>query len=124
MTHSDDDGLVLPPRLAPAQIVIIPISFKADDPEALHAWCHDLANELRGMTYHGRPIRVEVDERDLRGGDKIWSWIKKGVPIRLEVGPRDLASGSVFMGRRDKGHKDKAGVPRDEFVSGVTSDPR
>ncbi|MHC4910292.1 MAG: proline--tRNA ligase [Planctomycetota bacterium] len=119
MTHSDDDGLVLPPRLAPAHVVIMPITFKADDPQAVTEWCLSLRDELRAVHYDGRPIEVEFDDRDLRGGEKVWSWIKKGIPIRLEVGPRDMAEGSVFMGRRDKGHKEKVGVPRAEFVATV-----
>jgi len=63
---------------------------------------------------------VDIDNRDLRGGEKTWQHIKKGVPIRLEVGPRDMASDSVFMGRRDLGPKEKSGVSRAEFVSTVT----
>jgi prolyl-tRNA synthetase len=57
----------------------------------------------------------------MRGGDKAWQWIKKGAPIRLEVGPRDIDNDSVFMGRRDKGPKEKAGVARAEFVANVTT---
>jgi prolyl-tRNA synthetase len=120
MTHSDDDGLVLPPRLAPAHVIILPITFKADDPGAVREYCDRLAADLRGTTYHGRPLEVEIDDREMRGGDKVWSWIKKGAPIRLEVGPRDMANDAVFMGRRDRAPKDKAGVPREEFLATVT----
>jgi len=102
-------------------VVIIPITFKADDPEAVMNYCHKLADDLRLIPYHGRSIEVEIDDRDLRGGDKVWSWIKKGIPIRLEVGPRDVASDSVFMARRDRPHKEKAGVPRAEFAANVTT---
>jgi prolyl-tRNA synthetase len=119
MTHSDDDGLVLPPRLAPAHIVIMPITFKADDPAAVTRYCRALAGELRQIRYHDRVLEVEIDERDLRGGDKVWSWIKKGVPIRLEIGPRDVAADAVFMARRDRGPKEKQGVPRREFLANV-----
>ncbi len=59
-----------------------------------------------------------IDARDLRGGDKAWQHIKRGVPIRLEIGPRDVAAGAVFMARRDK-PGEKAGVPRDEFVANI-----
>jgi prolyl-tRNA synthetase len=65
-------------------------------------------------------VTVEIDNRDIRGGEKTWGWIKKGIPIRLEVGPRDMESDSVFMARRDKGHKEKRGVPREEFIATVT----
>ncbi|MHC5115367.1 MAG: His/Gly/Thr/Pro-type tRNA ligase C-terminal domain-containing protein, partial [Planctomycetota bacterium] len=84
-------------------------------------YCEKLRDELRTVTYHGRALEVELDARDIRGGEKVWSWIKKGIPIRLEVGPRDMAGDSVFMGRRDKGPKEKLGVPRAEFVSTVAS---
>ncbi|MEM8737512.1 MAG: proline--tRNA ligase [Planctomycetota bacterium] len=119
MTHSDDDGLVLPPRLAPAHVVIMPITFKADDPDAVLAYCGQLADDLRGIEYSGSPIRVELDTRDIRGGDKTWGWVKQGVPIRLEVGQRDMASDSVFLARRDRPPKDKAGVPRKQFLETV-----
>ncbi len=117
MTHSDDDGLILPPKLAPAHVVIIPITFKADDPDAVLDYCYKLRDELKAQTYDGQPIEVELDNRDIKGGDKVWSWIKKGAPIRLEVGPRDMAEDAVFMGRRDKPHKEKKGVKRAEFIT-------
>ena len=116
MTHSDDDGLVLPPRLAPAHVVIIPVTHKAENPDAVMNYCSKLADDLRVLPYHGRSVDVEIDNRDLRGGDKIWQWIKRGIPIRLEVGPRDMADDSVFFGRRDKPHKDKVSMKRKMFV--------
>ncbi|MDG2095186.1 MAG: proline--tRNA ligase [Phycisphaerales bacterium] len=121
MTHADDDGLVLPPRLAPVHVVIMPITFKADDPEKIMNYCHKIADDLRVQAFHGRHIEVEIDDRDIRGGEKNWSWVKKGVPIRIEVGPRDMADDAVFMARRDRPAKDKKGVARTEFVSSITS---
>lgn len=117
MTHSDDDGLVCPPRLAPAHVVLLPILFKAQEPEKVLEYCQSLAKELRAQTYAGYPIEVEIDARELGGGEKLWSWIKKGVPLRVEVGPRDIASDSVFVGRRDKPHREKKSVSRSEFVA-------
>ncbi len=120
MTHSDDDGLVLPPKLAPSQVVIIPVYRKDEaDNARVRDYCHALRAELRELRYDDRRLRVLVDDRQMRGGDKVWEHIKKGVPIRLEVGPRDVANDSVFMGRRDKGPKEKGGVPRAEFVANV-----
>lgn len=119
MTHSDDDGFVCPPRIAPAHVVILPILFKAEDPDKVLEYCNQLAEELRGQTYAGVPVEVEVDARDLSGGEKLWGWIKKGIPLRVEVGPRDIASGSVFVGRRDKSHKEKKGIARTEFVATI-----
>jgi prolyl-tRNA synthetase len=121
MAHSDDDGLVLPPRVAPKHVVIVPITREDSEKTAVYAYCDALARELNDTRYHEGFVRAEVDKRDMRGGDKNWQHIKKGVPIRLEVGPRDMASGSVFMARRDKAHRDKSGVPRDQFVKTVGS---
>ncbi len=119
MTHGDDDGLRLPPRLAPAHVVILPMTGRAENPEAVLNYCRKIADDLRVIPYHGRHIEVEIDTRDLRGGEKNWQWVRRGVPIRLEVGERDMASDSVFMARRDKGHKDKESVERTAFVSRV-----
>jgi prolyl-tRNA synthetase len=121
MTHGDDDGLVLPPALAPAHVVIMPITMKADDPNAIMNYCQKLADDLRVIPFRGRRIEVEIDKRELRGGDKAWGWIKSGVPIRLEIGPRDMANDSVFMGRRDKPHKEKTAMKRADFVAGVSA---
>lgn len=117
MTHSDDDGFVCPPRIAPSHIVILPILFKAEDPNKVIEYCEQLAAELRAQKYAGYPIEVEVDKRDSNGGEKLWGWIKRGIPLRVEVGPRDIASDSVFVGRRDKPHNEKKSLPRAEFVA-------
>ena len=119
MSHADDDGMVCPPRLAPAHVVIIPVVHKPEDRQRVMDWCQALAKDLRAQTYDGVPVRVELDGRDLRGGDKVWQWIKKGVPLRLEVGPRDIDKDSVFMARRDRGPKEKASVARGELVATI-----
>ncbi len=117
MTHSDDDGLVLPPRLAPKHVVILPIYRNDDERTQVLDYCHKLHAELRACQYDGQPLRVILDDRDLRGGEKTWQHVKRGVPLRMEVGPRDVASDSVFLGRRDS--KDKQGVPRQEIVTNI-----
>ena len=116
MAHSDDDGLVLPPRIAPAQIVILPIAPKPETRDAVFAAADKLAAELRAQAAFGEKISVEVDKRDIGGGTKSWDWIKKGAPIRIELGPRDLEKGSVAVARRDRGPKEKEFVPNAEFV--------
>ncbi len=121
MAHSDDDGLILPPKLAPAHVVIIPVVHKAEDSVAIKAWTRSLAADLRKQSFDGRPVQVHLDERDIRGGDKAWNWIKKGVPVRVEVGPRDMAADSVFMARRDRPHKEKQAVKRDAFIEGIAA---
>jgi prolyl-tRNA synthetase len=62
-------------------------------------------------------LRVTVDDRDIRGGEKNWQWIKKGIPLRVEVGPRDVASGNIVLYRRDKEPKDKLIIDRTQFLS-------
>jgi prolyl-tRNA synthetase len=101
MMHADDDGLILPPRIAPTHIVILPITPKPETCAAVLAAANELAAQLRATSWHGAPLEVQVDQRDLGGGVKNWEWIKKGVPLRVELGPRDLESGNVAVSRRD-----------------------
>ncbi|MFN2477217.1 MAG: proline--tRNA ligase [Chthoniobacterales bacterium] len=119
MAHADDDGLILPPRIAPTHVVVIPITPKEETRSAVLAAADKLASQLRAVTYHRAPLEVEVDRRDLGGGVKSWEWIKKGVPIRLEIGPRDLESGNVAVTRRDQPVKAKEFVAADDFVGRV-----
>jgi prolyl-tRNA synthetase len=120
MTHGDDNGLVLPPMIASSQVALMPIIKKAAERSTVMDYTHVLARELRGQGYHGRKIEVEIDDRQTVGG-RGWDWIKKGVPIRVEIGPRDIAQHSVFVGRRDKGHREKESIPRDQFVKTTVS---
>ena len=120
MTHGDDDGLVLPPKIAPKHIVILPIIRNETDRVSVLEYCDTLANELKDIPYHDRKLQVQIDDRDLRGGEKTWHHVKRGVPIRLEIGPRDMQSDSLFMGRRDQGPKDKQAIPRLQFIGTVT----
>jgi len=117
MMHGDDDGLVLPPRIAPTQIVILPITPKEQTRAAVLEACDKLATRLRETCYADAPIEVLVDRRDLGGGVKNWEWIKKGVPLRVEIGPRDLEKGSVVLSRRDQEAKTKESMPMEEFVA-------
>ncbi|MDR1305269.1 MAG: proline--tRNA ligase [Verrucomicrobiales bacterium] len=117
MAHGDDNGVRLPPRVAAAQIVILPVTPKADQRAAILAACEALAAELRRQTWRGEPLRVKLDTRDLAGGGKTWDWIKKGAPLRVEIGPRDLASGSVFVGRRDRDARDRQSFQREKFIT-------
>ena len=117
MTHSDDDGLVLPPKIAPIHLVIIPIVHKEETKQEVMSYCHLLAQELRHVIYDGNPLCVKVDERDMRGGDKTWSWIKKGVPLRLEIGPRDIEKDQLLLMRRDKPHKETVPFSRGQLVA-------
>jgi prolyl-tRNA synthetase len=120
MAHGDDDGMMVPPRLAPTHIVILPVIHGDESESIVYDYCNNLAQELRSLTYFGRNIEVVVDIREGRGGEKVWSWIKKGVPVYLEIGPRDIAAEAVFVGRRDKSRKERYGQQRSEFVATIT----
>src|SRR5437773_2805845 len=115
MMHGDDDGLVLPPRIAPTQIVILPITPKEETRARVLEVCDALALQLGGKQFGDSPIEVEVDRRDLGGGVKNWEWIKKGVPVRVEIGPRDLETSSVAVSRRDQPVKSKESMSIQEF---------
>jgi len=119
MSHSDDDGLVLPPKLAPLQVVILPIYRNDDERAQVLEYVRSLEKEIRAQKYADQAISVKIDDRDLRGGEKAWQYIKQGVPVRVEVGPRDMAKGEVFVGRRDKGVKEKSGQARGAFVAAL-----
>ena len=119
MAHSDDDGLVLPPRVAPKQIVIIPVTPKKDSQEAIIDSCRALAETLSAQTFHGQPLRVHVDDRDMSGGQKKWEWVKKGVPLRIEIGPRDLENQKICLQRRDRPARDKEFLDREDFLREV-----
>ena len=118
MTHGDDDGLILPPQISPAHLVLLPIIRKENERPKIMAFVERLAKELRAKTYAHQSLKVEIDDRDI-GGARGWDWIKKGIPLRIEIGPKDLAQNSVFVGRRDQPHRDKTSIPRDQFVAEV-----
>lgn len=113
MTHSDDDGLVLPPAIAPYQIVIIPI-VRDDSVDALNTFAENLGEQLRT-----NGIRVLVDTSDMRAPDKMWKWIKRGVPLRVEIGAREMAENSVTITRRDLGKDSKRTISVSDLISSV-----
>jgi prolyl-tRNA synthetase len=117
MVHSDDDGMIMPPRVAPAHVVILPIIKKGGDNTQVMESANDLKQALRAKDFHGRKVEVEIDNRDI-GGARGWDWVKKGIPVRIELGPRDIANNTVFMARRDTGEKKP--MDRDAFINGVT----
>lgn len=120
MAHSDDDGLVMPPKIASAHIVVIPMLNKEEIRDDILSYCDDLVSQLKATQYCGQSLRIEYDKRDIGSGQKTWGWIKKGVPIRVEVGGRELKENNVFVGRRDKGAKDKKVFAKDEFIKNIT----
>lgn len=112
MTHSDDDGLVLPPAIAPVHLVLLPMLHKPEHKEAISAYCRALKEQLEEQRLGGRCLDVEIDMREERGGDKLWSWIRKGVPLWIEVGPQEVETNLLSIGRRDRPRGEKARIMR------------
>jgi prolyl-tRNA synthetase len=106
MTHSDDQGLVLPPRLAPIHAVIVPIYKTAEEKSAVLEAANKLAQSIRELPLREwlnyEPVTVRVDDREqYQPGYKFNEWELKGVPVRVELGPKDLAKGACVLARRD-----------------------
>ncbi len=119
MVHSDDDGLVLPPRVAPAHVVIFPIFKKGEDRRIIMESIQGLKDVLEEKVFHERKLTVEIDDRDI-GGARGWDWVKKGVPVRIEIGPRDIETNCVFMARRDEPASRKQSINREDFIDQIT----
>ncbi|HUR62642.1 MAG TPA: proline--tRNA ligase [Candidatus Thermoplasmatota archaeon] len=111
--HGDDNGLILPPEIAPFQVVIVPVIFK-DGGEAVMAACRQVQERLKAAG-----LRVELDDRQKTSGEKYYHWELRGVPLRLEIGPKDVEKKSVFAARRDMGKEGKKAIPMDNLETGV-----
>jgi prolyl-tRNA synthetase len=125
MTHGDDDGLRLPPMIAPRQVVLIPmLRDKPEDAQVL-AYCDQLAAELNRQSAFDEPVRALVDRKGGRSADKRWGHIKRGVPLICDIGARDVTNGNVSWLRRDQlrsGEKINSQLlPRVDFVAQVAA---
>jgi prolyl-tRNA synthetase len=125
MVHGDDDGLRVPPRVAPWQIVIVPMLRDQPEDQAIIDYCKTLQQELSVFSVFGEPVRALLDLRPAKAATKRWGWVKKGAPIVIEVGGRDVAGGNVSVIRRDRlyrddGKLDSAVVARGQFVDEAT----
>jgi prolyl-tRNA synthetase len=99
MTHSDDDGLIIPPRIAPVQVVIIPIFTNDSERAETKAFAESIAERLHSRLDR---LKVVIDHRDdLRPAEKFFHWLQQGIPVRIEVGPRDVAKQCGMVARRD-----------------------
>jgi prolyl-tRNA synthetase len=117
MTHGDDAGLRVPPRLAPVQLVIVPIYRKDEERAAVLEAANRIKTDLSQLA---DPVRVHVDARDgMKPGAKYYEWELRGIPLRLELGPRDIAAGQGVLVRRDT--KEKRPVPLDVLGAEVTA---
>ena len=115
MAHGDDKGLQLPPKLAPSQVVLIPITPKEEHKEPVMKIVNEINNEI------GDKFRVKIDDREnLSPGFKFNEWELKGVPLRIEIGPKDIENGSVVFSRRD-GTDDKFSVPISDISKKIDS---
>ncbi len=114
MTHGDDQGLVFPPRLAPIQIVIVPIARNEEERALVLPVVEQVRQELSSF-------RIHVDNRtEVTPGFKFNDWELRGVPLRIEIGPKDVAKGSVALARRDKpGREGKAFISREGLAAQV-----
>jgi prolyl-tRNA synthetase len=105
---------------APPRVVVELGLDRAVEEDPLHARRQvrrALERELVAASFAHEPLRVKIDTRDMRGGDKVWQHVKQGVPLRVEIGPRDIAAGAVSVCRRDRGPKERASMPLAEFVA-------
>ena len=113
MIHGDDKGLVLPPRVAPIQVVIVPIYYSESDKELIITKSKEIEQILSK-----KKIRVNIDARDeFTPGYKFHDWEMKGVPLRIELGPKDLAKGKMVLVRRD--NQKKTDLPFDDIETGI-----
>jgi prolyl-tRNA synthetase len=122
MIHGDDDGLRVPPRIAPWQVVIVPMLRDQPEDQAIIDYCKGLQAELAKLSALGEPVRALLDLKAVKSTNKRWGWVKKGAPIVIEVGGRDVAGGNVSVIRRDRlyredGKLDSAIVAKDAFVA-------
>lgn len=115
MAHGDDKGLILPPKVAPIHLVIVPIT-RGDDAEGVVEHCHKLAGSARMKAWNGEKLAVRVDDREgFRPGYKFADWEMRGVPLRLEVGPRDVANGKAVLVGRFDGQKQEIDVDYETY---------
>jgi len=125
MTHGDDDGLRLPPAIAPQQIVIIPLLREAPEDGELLAYCESLRAALAAQSALGERVRVLLDKTPGKAAVKRWDWVRRGAPLIIEVGPRDMAEGKLAVLRRDALWNPDNGKPaftfpaQDAFVAQV-----
>ena len=109
MAHADDNGLRLPPRVAPQQVQIVPIT--RDDPAPVLEAAEGLRRELADAVWAGAPVRADVDARDRKPAEKRWEWIRKGAPLVIELGGRDIEQGVITVTRRDDPELARDAIP-------------
>ena len=124
MTHGEDDGLRVPPAVAPYQVVILPMLRDDAGDEALIAYCRELHAQIAAQTALGEPVRVLLDTKPGKAAAKRWDWVRKGAPVVLEIGGRDMENGKVSQLRRDRlwneaAKPDFTSPSREECAAGI-----
>ena len=124
MTHGDDDGLRVPPAIAPQQVVILPMLRENESDGPLLAYCEQLRRLLAAQSAMGEPVRVLLDKKPGKAANKRWDWVRKGAPVILEVGGRDMENGVVSQLRRDRlwgesGKPDFTAPSREECAAAI-----
>ena len=119
MTHADDEGMVTPPKIAPYQVVIVPVIKNANDTDEVMTYIKSVQTELQKQMPFGEKIRVKLDKRDKSSIDKFWEWTRKGAPIILEIGKRDADGNNLMVKTRIyiNTPEGKKVVTKDEFVN-------
>lgn len=102
MTHADDEGMVVPPMIAPYQVVVVPVIKKQQDEEEVMSYINNLVKELKNKTPFGEKIRVKIDKRNKQSVDKFWEWTRKGAPVIVEIGLRDVQNQGLMVKERIK----------------------
>ncbi len=127
MTHGDNDGLIVPPAIAPHQVVILPMLRDKPEDDALLAYCAELRARLAAQSTLGEAVRVLLDKKPGKAAAKRWDWVRKGAPVIIEVGTRDMDNGVVSMLRRDALWNMETGKPafqsptQDEITDSISS---
>jgi prolyl-tRNA synthetase len=119
MAHGDDDGLVLPPLVAPTQVVIIPIVRNEQNADAIHDYCKKLQKQICRKKLKGQNLRASVDWRDMNSGEKKWYHIKRGVPVRIEIGIKELEQNVVSYSCRNN-CKNLLKLDTEDFVNNIS----
>lgn len=121
MNHADDEGMIVPPAVAPYQIVIIPLIKNEADTDTIMTYINDLRNMLKVKMPLGDKIRIKIDKRDKKPVDKFWDWTKKGAPIIVEVGLRDIEGENLMVRERLKINtpEGKEVIKRSDFVANI-----
>jgi len=118
MTHADDEGMVTPPRVAPYQVILVPVIKKAEDEEKVMAYINNIALELKKQMPFDEKIRIKIDKRLKQSVDKFWEWTRKGAPLICEIGARDVENnGLMVKSRLNIGQKEI--VSRADFIATV-----